>query len=165
MRKSAILVTAAILAAPAAAFASPWSLGERALGILEGAVRGDRAPMARPLAPHGPGVHANTWRSDRPVRFDHVIEGPPGPVTLILEAHAVDGNQTVAVYRADEHGVRQTGWRMFVITTRDGNAARGTLTLPPIPHGENQARQPVIVMVENYSGHLSQGGYTLRVAP
>ena len=124
------------------------------------------AAAAAPPAPALPGVgdsYTQSWDSMRPVRFDHVIEGPPGPVTLLLDGRTLDGNQTVAVYRADSNGVRIPGWRLFVITTRDGNRASGTLTLPKPARGESVGKQPVIVMVENHSRRRSQGEFALRV--
>lgn len=165
MRKSlTIAVVAAMM--PLSASAGAQDLG-RILGGVAREVLDDRASEAPAPAPRfgGPGALVRSWDSLRPVRFDHVIEGHSGPVTLILDGRTLDGNQTVAVYRADANGVRITGWRLFVITTRDGNSATGTLTLPRPKEGESVGRQPLIVMVENHSGRRSRGEFALRMVP
>jgi len=165
-----VFLIAALAALPFAAPAQAQDLGGLLGGIardaLEEAVSGERKPPASSggsYAQAHPEAFSESWDSMRPVRFEHVIEGPPGPVTLVLDGRTVDGNQTVAVYRVDRNGVRIPGWRLFVITTREGNSATGTITLPPPPEGETVARQPVVIAVENLSGRRSQGEFALRV--
>ena len=157
-----------VLAAPAVAQDLGGILGGIAKEALEGA--SEARPASRLAgesdARTDPGAYVERWDSMRPVRFEHVVEGPPGPVTLILEGRTLDGNQTIAVYRVDRNGVRIPGWRLFVITTRDGNSATGTLTLPRVrTGGATLGRQRVAVMVENHSGRRSRGEFALRVVP
>ncbi len=165
MRITLIFAAAALLPTPAMA----QDFGDLVDGVTDqiedafaGAASGAR-PDAMPVGDSD--AYTERWDSMRPVTFDHVIEGPPGPVTLILEGRTLDGNQTVAVYRVDRNGVRIPGWKMFVITTREGNKATAMLTLPRPPEGETVARQPVEIVVENYSGRRSQGDFALRVVP
>lgn len=174
MRTILILATAATTALPSSA-AAQGILGEvlgEVADELENAMEASASdtgeasvPGGDPGAAFGSGAYTQSWDSMRPVRFEHVIEGPPGPVTLLLDGRTLDGNQTVSVYRVDRYGVRVPGWRMFVITTREGNRAAGTLTLPRPPEGETIARQPVVIVVENHSGRRSQGEFALRVIP
>lgn len=170
--RNLFLLAAAVGALPLAASADAQDLGGILGGIardaLEEAVAGEEESPGSTGGSYA-GVYSDaftqSWDSMRPVRFEHVIEGRPGPVTLLLDGRTLDGNQTVAVYRVDRHGVRVPGWRMFVITTREGNRAAGTLTLPRPPEGETVARQPVVIVVENHSGRRSQGEFALRAVP
>lgn len=170
MRSMFLFAAAASLpfTAPAQAQDLGGILGGIARDALEEAVSGTQEPAdssAGSYAQAHPDAFSESWDSMRPVRFEHVIEGPPGPVTLILDGRTVDGNQTVAVYLVDRNGVRIPGWRLFVITTREGNSATGTITLPPPPEGQTIARQPVVIAVENLSGRRSRGEFALRVVP
>lgn len=110
-------------------------------------------------------VFADHWSSDRFTTFRHVIEGPPGRVNLKLDAcTSASGGETVAVYLTDAQGARRTGWRLFVIGTRNGNSRSGTLTLPPIARGRKIGRLPIMVVVENASGRPHTGQYRLTVS-
>lgn len=175
MRTIFIIATAAATAALPSPAAAQGILGDvlgEVADELENAMEATASEAGASPMPGGdsgaaldPDAYTQSWDSMRPVRFEHVIEGPPGPVTLLLDGRTLDGNQTVSVYRVDRYGVRVPGWRMFVITTREGNRAAGTLTLPRPPEGETIARQPVVIVVENHSGRRSQGEFALRVIP
>jgi hypothetical protein len=108
---------------------------------------------------------SNSWNSDEFSTFPHVIEGPPGKVNLVLDAcTTAGGGETVAVYLADANGRRKTGWRQFVIATKQGNSRSGSLTLPKPAAGQNVSRVPILVIVENASGRPHQGFYRLSVS-
>lgn len=120
----------------------------------------------RPAGQYGgaPMVLANRWNANDYTTFRHVIEGPPGKVNLSLKACTdASGGETVAVYLMDRNGARKTGWRMFVIATRKGNARSGSLTLPMPARGQTLSKLPIMVVVENASGRPHVGEYQLTV--
>jgi hypothetical protein len=126
--------------------------------------RADGYDASEEVLPTEPGVMADSWSSDRFSRFSHVLEGEPGPVTLVLEGRSdMPGGETVAVYRADRAGRRQSGWRLFVIATRDGNVATAPFVIPAPGPGETLGRADLLVVVENHSGRRSNGDYRLTV--
>ena len=111
------------------------------------------------------GPFANSWNSDRPTQFSHVIDAEPGTVTLTLKAKTTaSGGETVAVYFADAQGNRKTGWRLFVIATRNGNSASKSVVIPKAK-ANHTSKVPLVVVVENASGKMHSGDYTLTVSP
>jgi len=127
--------------------------------------------LAAPARAGGMGPFTNTWDSDQPSTFTHVIEGTPGKVTLSLDAKTTTGGtETVAVYFVDSKGHKKTGWRLFVIANKQGSGATKSFTLPkpkPITRPDGTKETPktsaakVMVVVENASGRTSSGEYTL----
>lgn len=114
------------------------------------------------------GPFTNKWSSDRESRFEHVIEGVPGKMTLTLNAKLLSGsNDTVAVYFADAKGNKKTGWRLFVVTSRAGESASKSFVLPKpkpaVPEKKTSAVK-IIVAIENASKRLNAGEYTLTVS-
>jgi hypothetical protein len=106
------------------------------------------------------------WNASAYTTFKHMLVGPPGKVTLNLYGcSSSPGGETVAVYLADSSGNRKTGWRHFVIATRNGNNREGTFKLPPAPKGESLSRVPIVIVVENASGKPQVGEYRLTVKP
>jgi hypothetical protein len=111
------------------------------------------------------GPFSNSWNSDRPTQFSHVIEAEPGKVTLTLKAKTTaSGAETVAVYFADAQGNRKTGWRLFVIATRNGNSASKSVVIPKSKPNHKTSKVPLIVVVENDGGRTNSGEYTLSVS-
>lgn len=108
---------------------------------------------------------SNSWNSDRPTQFSHVLDGEPGKVTLTLKAKTTaSGGETVAVYFADAQGNRKTGWRLFVIATRNGNSASKSVVIPKPKANHKTSKVPLVVVVENASGRMHSGDYTLTVS-
>ena len=111
------------------------------------------------------GPFSNRWNSDRPTQFSHVLEAEPGNVTLTLTAKTTaSGGETVAVYFADAQGNRKTGWRLFVIATRSGNSASKSVVIPKPKPNHKTDKVPLMVVVENASGKMHSGDYTLTVS-
>lgn len=111
------------------------------------------------------GPFSNTWNSDRPTRFSHVLDGEPGKVTLTLTTKTTaSGGETVAVYFADAQGNLKTGWRLFAIATRNGNSASKSVVIPKSKPNHKTSKVPLIVVVENASGKMHSGDYTLTVS-
>ena len=111
------------------------------------------------------GPFSNSWNSDRPTQFSHAIEAEPGKVTLTLQAKTTaSGGETVAVYFADAQGNRKTGWRLFVIATRNGNSASKSVVIPKSKPNHKTSKVPLIVVVENAGGRTNSGEYTLTVS-
>ena len=111
------------------------------------------------------GPFSNSWNSDRPTQFSHVIEAEAGKVTLTLKAKTTaSGGETVAVYFADAQGNRKTGWRLFVIATRNGNSASKSVVIPKPKANHKTSKVPLVVVVENASGKMHSGEYTLTVS-
>jgi hypothetical protein len=111
------------------------------------------------------GPFSNSWNSDRPTQFSHVLDGEPGKVTLTLTAKTTaSGGETVAVYFADAQGNRKTGWRLFVIATRNGNSASKSVIIPKPKANHKTSKVPLVVVVENASGKMHSGDYTLTVS-
>ena len=109
---------------------------------------------------------SNSWSSAEFSRFTHVLEGPPGTHTLIIDARTDSpGGETVAVYPQTQHGRRGSPRLLTVIATRQGNSAEGTVRLPAPAAGESVARLPIMVVVENASGRLYSGDYRLTFVP
>lgn len=118
---------------------------------------GAPAELAAPAADLGP--YTNQWDSDRMSHFNHTLRAAtPGQHTVRLSATTTGGNETVALYPADENGERVGGRLMFVIATTGGNQITMPLDIP-------DAGLPVRVSVENLSGRQAAGSYTLTVAP
>jgi hypothetical protein len=108
---------------------------------------------------------SNSWNSDRPTQFSHVIEAEAGKVTLTLKAKTTaSGGETVAVYFADAQGNRKTGWRLFVIATRNGNSASKSVVIPKPKANHKTSKVPLVVVVENASGKMHSGEYALTVS-
>lgn len=115
------------------------------------------------LAQTGP--FSNSWNSDRPTQFSHVLDAEPGKVTLTLKAKTTaSGGETIAVYFTDAQGNRKTGWRLFVIATRNGNSASKAVVIPKAKANHKTSKVPLVVAVENASGRMNSGDYTLTVA-
>ncbi len=111
------------------------------------------------------GPFSNSWNSDRPTQFSHVLDAEPGKVTLTLKAKTTaSGGETVAVYFADAQGNRKTGWRLFVIATRNSNGASKSVVIPKPKANHKTSKVPLIVVVENASGKMHSGDYTLTVS-
>ena len=109
---------------------------------------------------------SNSWNSDRPTQFSHVLEAEPGKVTLTLKAKTTaSGGETVAVYFADPQGNRKTGWRLFVIATRNGNGASKSVVIPKPRANHKTSKVPLVVVVENAGGRTNSGEYTLTMSP
>jgi hypothetical protein len=113
-----------------------------------------------PAAPAlDPGPYTNAWDSAEFTTFNHTLAASgAGPHTLTLHAQTNSpGGETVAVYLADATGAPQTGWRMFVIATTQGETATETVEFP------QSGALPVAVVIENASGRAFAGTYTLTV--
>ena len=129
--------------------------------LARGAAEGCAAD-GNSTAEAGAQVFSNTWQSDGYTTFQHVIEGAPGKVNLVLNAcTSASGGETVAVYRVDAQGVRKTPRIMSVIATLRGNARSASVTLARPPRGEQTSRLPIMIVVENASGREHTGEYRL----
>ena len=107
---------------------------------------------------------ANKWSSTGFTTYKHVLVAPPGRRTLSLYGcSSASGGETVAVYLMGPDGQRKTGWKHFVIATRNGNSRAGTITMPPPAKGQALSRLPVVVVVENASGRPHVGEYRLTL--
>ena len=107
---------------------------------------------------------SNRWSASGFTSYKHVLVGPPGRRTLSLYGcSSAGGGETVAVYLTGPDGERKTGWKHFVIATRNGNSRAGTITLPPPAQGQTLSRLPIIVVVENASGRPHVGEYRLTL--
>lgn len=108
---------------------------------------------------------SNRWSASGFTSYKHVLVGPPGRRTLSLYGcSSAGGGETVAVYLASADGERKTGWKHFVIATRNGNYREGTITLPKPAQGETLSRVPIVVVVENASGKPHVGEYRLKIS-
>ncbi len=106
----------------------------------------------------------NRWSASGFTSYHHVLVGKPGRHTLSLYGcSSAGGGETVAVYLTGPDGLRKTGWKHFVIATRNGNSRAGTVTLPPPAQGQTMSKLPVIVVVENASGRPHVGEYRLSM--
>ena len=106
----------------------------------------------------------NRWSASGFTSYHHVLVGRPGRHTLSLYGcSSAGGGETVAVYLTGPDGRRKTGWKHFVIATRNGNSRAGTVTLPAPAQGQVMSRLPVIVVVENASGRPHVGEYRLSM--
>jgi hypothetical protein len=109
-------------------------------------------------------VISDRWSASGFTTYKHVLVGRPGKRTLSLYGcSSAGGGETVAVYLAGADGERKTGWRHFVIATRNGNFREGTVTLPKPAQGETLSRLPIVVVVENASGKPHVGEYRLKI--
>lgn len=143
----------------------------RLIIALAFAVAGACTPPAAetPAAPEAPpaetvdlGPYSNSWESAEFSRFEHVLHAPgPGAHTLTLSAQTNSpGGETVAVYPVGPDGLPSTARIMFVVATTVGNSETAELVFPP-----DGAGAPVVVVVENASGRVLSGSYTLSVGP
>jgi len=104
------------------------------------------------------------WNGVGFTTFKHTIVGRPGKHALALYGcSSASGGETVAVYLAGADGERKTGWRHFVIATRNGNSRTGAVTLPKPATGQTLGRLPVVIIVENASGKSSVGELRLKL--
>ena len=109
-------------------------------------------------------VIGERWNAAGFTTFKQVIVGRPGKRNLSLYGcSSASGGETVAVYLAGPDGERKTGWRHFVIATRNGNSRTGTVTLPKAAPGQTLTRLPVVIVVENASGKPSVGELRLKL--
>ncbi len=112
----------------------------------------------------GSKTFGNRWSASGFTSYKHVLVGPPGRRTLSLYGcSSAGGGETVAVYLTGADGERKTGWRHFVIATRNGNSRAGTVTLPQPARGQTLSRLPIVVVVENASGRPHVGEYRLKL--
>lgn len=87
---------------------------------------------------------SNSWSSSEFSTFPHVLEGPSGSHTLVIDARTDSpGGETLAVYPQTRDGRRGSPCIMTVIATRQGNSAEGTVRLPAPAVGESLATLPV----------------------
>lgn len=109
---------------------------------------------------------SNSWSSSEFSMFPHVLEGPPGSHTLIIDARTDSpGGETVAVYPQTREGRRGSPRILTVIATRQGNSAEGTVRFPTPAAGESVTKVPIMVVVENASGRRYSGEYRLTLVP
>ncbi len=109
-------------------------------------------------------VIGERWSGTGFTTFKHVLVGRPGKRGLSLYGcSSASGGETVAVYLAGPDGERKTGWRHFVIATRNGNSRAGTITLPKAAPGQTLSRLPVVIVVENASGKPHVGELRLKL--
>lgn len=112
----------------------------------------------------GSKAYSNRWNASGFTSYKHVLVGPPGRRTLSLYGcSSAGGGETVAVYLTGPDGERKTGWKHFVIATRNGNSRAGTITLPAPAQGQTLSRLPIVVVVENASGRPHVGEYRLTL--
>ena len=110
------------------------------------------------------GVIGERWNGTGFTTFKRVLVGRPGKHNLALYGcSSAGGGETVAVYLAGPDGERKTGWRHFVIATRNGNNRVGTITLPKAAPGQTLSRLPIVIVVENASGKPHVGELRLKL--
>ena len=110
------------------------------------------------------GIIGERWSGTGFTTFKHTLVGRPGKHGLSLYGcSSAGGGETVAVYLAGADGERKTGWRHFVIATRNGNSRVGTITLPKAAPGQTLSRLPVVIVVENASGKPHVGELRLKL--
>jgi hypothetical protein len=109
-------------------------------------------------------VIGERWSGTGFTTFKRVLVGRPGKHGLgLYGCSSASGGETVAVYLAGADGERKTGWRHFVIATRNGNSRTGTVTLPKAAAGQTLSRLPVVIVVENASGKPNVGELRLKL--
>ena len=112
----------------------------------------------------GSKAYSNRWNTSGFTSYKHVLVCPPGRRTLSLYGcSSAGGGETVAVYLTGPDGKRKTGWKHFVIATRNGTTRAGTVVLPPPAQGQALSRLPIVVVVENASGRPHVGEYRLTL--
>lgn len=110
------------------------------------------------------GVIGARWSATGFTTFKRVLVGRPGKHALgLYGCSSAGGGETVAVYLAGADGERKTGWRHFVIATRNGNNKVGTITLPKAAPGQTLSRLPIVIVVENASGKPHAGELRLKL--
>lgn len=130
---------------------------------LSGAVIGEEG-SGEIVGEKGSKTFGNRWSASGFTSYKHVLVGPPGRRTLSLYGcSSAGGGETVAVYLTGADGERKTGWRHFVIATRNGNSRAGSVTLPQPAQGQALSRLPIVVVVENASGRPHVGEYRLKL--
>ena len=139
-------------------------IGEKGSGAIIGEkVIGEKGSDAI-IGEKGSKSSGNRWSASGFTSYHHVLVGRPGRHTLSLYGcSSAGGGETVAVYLTGPDGQRKTGWKHFVIATRNGNSRAGTVTLPAPAQGQTMSRLPVIVVVENASGRPHVGEYRLSM--
>ena len=109
-------------------------------------------------------VIGERWSGTGFTTFKRVLVGRPGKHALgLYGCSSAGGGETVAVYLAGADGERKTGWRHFVIATRNGNNRVGTITLPKAAAGQTLSRLPIVIVVENASGKPHVGELRLKL--
>jgi len=143
-------------------------IGEEGSGAVigeegSGAIVGEKG-SGEIVGEKGSKTFSNRWSASGFTSYKHVLVGPPGRRTLSLYGcSSAGGGETVAVYLTGADGERKTGWRHFVIATRNGNSRAGTVTLPQPAQGQALSRLPIVVVVENASGRPHVGEYRLKL--
>ena len=115
-----------------------------------------------------PVMFVNRWASAGKTGFSHVIEGPVGPVRIILETCSdAGGGETVAIYPADSVGqrVQRKPRYIFSIANRRGNVRYANAVIAPSRRGAARGTIHMAVIVENASGRFHSGAYRLTVGP
>ena len=139
-------------------------IGEKGSGAIIGEKIIGEKGSGEIIGEKGVKSSGNRWSSTGFTTYKHVLVGPPGRRTLSLYGcSSAGGGETVAVYLMGPDGQRKTGWKHFVIATRNGNSRAGTVTLPPPAQGQALGRLPVVVVVENASGKPHVGEYRLTL--
>jgi hypothetical protein len=109
-------------------------------------------------------VIGERWSGTGFTTFKRVLVGRPGKHALgLYGCSSAGGGETVAVYLAGADGERKTGWRHFVIATRNGNSRTGTVTLPKAAAGQTLSHLPIVIVVENASGKPHVGELRLKL--